>query len=484
MSNKEKKENEEKECPICISKFLPSKTVMCLYCNYKTCRSCIQRVLIDSPNDPQCMNCRKVWNNEFIHSIFPKSFYSKDLKNHRENVLLDREKSLLPSTQPILERIRAYNREKKDIDQELRDIDYQLRELKLRKHQLKLRKRELSYRKPMTDTETEIDDHKKFIRQCPAPDCRGFLSTSWKCGLCDTLVCSKCHEIKNRDIEHVCKPENIESAKLINQDTKPCPKCSARIFKISGCDQMWCCNCKTPFSWKSGHIISHGIIHNPHYFEWQRNRNQNERTLGDLPCGGVDIILISRISDHLIKDNSIDNGEWDRIEMLRNQILDLLTIYPTEHTTRDNIGLRIDYLSGIIDDNKFKQLLQRNEKKNSRLIEEGQILRMCTTVMGEELTSLTLDIVSLKYSIPKNVKNNLKLNDKEEKLVVRIMETYSRLLELRNYTNQQLTKLSNRYANICKAISNSWYISDTNEHQKKEKKSRRKKNKEQDSDME
>lgn len=467
MNNTDKNKEEKKEiieCPICISRLLPSKSVMCLYCNYKTCRPCAQRVLTDSPNDPQCMNCRKVWNNEFIHSTFPKSFYSKDLKNHRENVLFEREKSLLPSTQPILERIRTYDKEKKDIDQELREINQMLHELKLRKRELTLRKRTLSYRDPMTDIDSKNENKEKtFVRQCPAPDCRGFLSTSWKCGLCDTLVCSKCHEIKNNDINHVCKPENIESAKLIDKDTKPCPKCSARIFKISGCDQMWCCNCKTPFSWKTGQIINHGIIHNPHYFEWRRNQNQNERTLGDLPCGGVDILLISDISEYLIRDGTIDVGEWTRIEMSRNQIIDLLRTYPTEHTIRDNIGLRLDYLSKEIDDSKFKQLLQRNEKKNSRLIEEGQILRMCSTVMGEELTALTLDITLSKYSIPRTVKNNSKkLNDKESALVTKIMETYSRLLELRNYTNQQLIKLSSRYSNICKSISDSWYMSDTN----------------------
>jgi hypothetical protein len=35
--------------------------------------------------------------------------------------------------------------------------------------------------------------------------------------------------------KHECKPDDVESAKAIEKDTRPCPKCGARIFKIEGC---------------------------------------------------------------------------------------------------------------------------------------------------------------------------------------------------------------------------------------------------------
>ena len=37
---------------------------------------------------------------------------------------------------------------------------------------------------------------KKFIRRCPLPNCKGFLSENWKCGLCLNIICKKCMEIK------------------------------------------------------------------------------------------------------------------------------------------------------------------------------------------------------------------------------------------------------------------------------------------------
>jgi hypothetical protein len=75
---------------------------------------------------------------------------------------------------------------------------------------------------------------KTFIRKCPGEACRGFLSSQWKCGLCEKYTCKDCLEVKFGD-EHVCNPDAIETAKLINSDSKPCPGCGAVIFKIDGC---------------------------------------------------------------------------------------------------------------------------------------------------------------------------------------------------------------------------------------------------------
>ena len=57
-----------------------------------------------------------------------------------------------------------------------------------------------------------------------------------------------------RDCEHTCNPDLVETAKLLAKDTKSCPTCQTKIFKIDGCDQMWCTQCHTAFSWKTGAI--------------------------------------------------------------------------------------------------------------------------------------------------------------------------------------------------------------------------------------
>ena len=64
-----------------------------------------------------------------------------------------------------------------------------------------------------------------FIMGCTNETCRGFLSTAYKCGLCETHTCPKCLEntgktAANKTPTHVCKKENIESAQEIKKTTK------------------------------------------------------------------------------------------------------------------------------------------------------------------------------------------------------------------------------------------------------------------------
>src|SRR5579872_4358158 len=90
------------QCPICIEPIF--KRVQCMYCQYVACRSCVQRYLTDeNTGDPQCMNCHKPWSTDFIYTTFTKSFYWGDLKKHREETLLQRERGLLPATMAIVE---------------------------------------------------------------------------------------------------------------------------------------------------------------------------------------------------------------------------------------------------------------------------------------------------------------------------------------------------------------------------------------------
>jgi hypothetical protein len=141
-----------------------------------------------------------------------------------------------------------------------------------------------------------------FIQKCPKDACEGFLSTHWKCGICDGKFCKDCHEAK--DDVHACNPDLVASVKAIKKEAKPCPKCASQISKIDGCDQMWCTQCKTAFSWNTGKIETH-VVHNPHYFQWLReNGNIIPRAPGDAPnpmaaCGGVNAVVyaIQRMAD-------------------------------------------------------------------------------------------------------------------------------------------------------------------------------------------
>lgn len=78
---------------------------------------------------------------------------------------------------------------------------------------------------------------REFIMKCPAEECRGFLSTAYKCGTCEAWACVDCHISigKEKDAAHTCDPNTVETAKAIKAETRPCPKCGTRIFKTDGC---------------------------------------------------------------------------------------------------------------------------------------------------------------------------------------------------------------------------------------------------------
>ena len=218
-------------CNICCDNYNKStrSKVCCPYCEFDVCRTCCETYIL-SENIPKCMkpDCAKEWTRKFLRENFTNVFLTSKYKDHLENILFDQEKALLPATQPLVEQKIA----KQKLKKELRDIDSLIDDLYRQKRILE---QQIHYGN--TTTSSEKEEKARFVRQCPATNCRGFLSTQWKCGICEQWSCPECHELKgpNRDCDHKCDPNNVETAKMLAKDSKPCPKCQSLIFKISGC---------------------------------------------------------------------------------------------------------------------------------------------------------------------------------------------------------------------------------------------------------
>ncbi len=129
---------------------------------------------------------------------------------------------------------------------------------------------------------------RKFVQRCPKPGCNGFVDNKYTCGLCSTKLCRMCRVVVTpEEGKHVCNEDTLASVRALAADTRPCPGCATPIFKIDGCDQMWCTGCHTTFSWSKGQEIQ-GAVHNPHYYQWVRQqKGAVPRTPGDDPCGGA-----------------------------------------------------------------------------------------------------------------------------------------------------------------------------------------------------
>jgi hypothetical protein len=309
-------------CTICCEKYNKSSNakIICniTNCNFEACKTCTRTYLLNTTNDPHCMNCKNPWTTEFLIENLNKSYMENDYKKHRKQLLLDKAISKTPELMNLAEQSKLIDIEKEKMDK----LTNELKEVKKVYNELlkNIQESRLKIYRLRSGEDTETSDRKKFIMPCPSNNCKGYLSTQYKCNLCELYTCPDCFDILsyNKTDHHTCKEDNLKSAQLIKKETKGCPKCGVRIFKISGCDQMWCTECKVAFSWNTGKIVLNGSIHNPHYYQYMQNTNvNNPRNPGDIICGGLinhyDLQLIKNYLYNITKNITINKSEHEII---------------------------------------------------------------------------------------------------------------------------------------------------------------------------
>ena len=272
------------ECVICCNTYNNSKhtKISCPYCDFTACRNCCERYIIDNEYS-SCMNpnknsqgqyiCNKEWSRKFITDNFTKTWINNAWKNMLTKVSVDQEKALFPATIGVIEQQKELTKVKNRIN----DINNLISQLNREKSNLQIEIR--------NGGSVQTTGSTFCGRKCPDSECKGFLNSVWKCGICEKWTCPNCNVIKgySRDSTHECNEDDVATARLLKSDTKPCPKCNVLIHKIEGCDQMWCTACHTGFSWNRGTIETQ--IHNPHYYEYMRRNGNIQRNVGDIVCG-------------------------------------------------------------------------------------------------------------------------------------------------------------------------------------------------------
>lgn len=335
-------------CPVCCEKINKSvrKPVECEFCQFSCCRVCAKTYLLQANDDPHCMQCRRRWNRESMCSKFDKTFFNGEYKKHREQVLFERELALMPATQPIVEKIA----ERRRIEEEIARL----------RHELWKKKEELDSAKRHTARDT-----RPVLSACPVNDCRGFLKEDYTCGICLARVCKKCMLV--RADEHKCDEEAVANLRAIRSETRPCPKCAVRIYKIEGCDQMFCVQCHTAFSWKTGRVET-GAVHNPHFFEWVQKGGRAPQPRDEDMCAVLDHMFVAEIQH----DRRVP-AIWAR--RMRG-IIHTREVVLAERRELTNQDLRIRYLLNEISQDALRVALQRQEKKRERDRDVRDILTM------------------------------------------------------------------------------------------------------------
>lgn len=479
-SRAKKVKEEPKTCPVCMDHFTPiiRQAIVCPFCPHTLCRQCCSRYLLTSLNDPHCMGCKREWNREFIDINLTQTFRKGLLRQHRRRVLMDREKGRLPAMQAFVEaqktiqqcgvriadlrRRRIMLKRQRDnfvmwhkrpnappefITRTQEELEEKIGPIDTERTRLKEEKREQqnalwAARRVLTGEERP--EARQFIMKCPAEECRGFLSTAWKCGTCQKFFCADCHAEKagQRDEAHTCKEDAKATASLIRQETRPCPKCGIRISKIDGCDQMWCTSCQTTFSWNTGQILLNTVVHNPHYYEYLRRVNNGAipREAGDVPCGGLPGAYTLQRMVH-------DTGGLTADERLlilncHRCLTDIQHVRLAQYPLRLNANIHRDidiaYLLNNVTEEEWGTNLERTETNGERRREIGLILQTLLHVGSEKFTA---------------VQNS---TSRAERLPL-FKQLLVEMKQVLDYTNKSLMEKGLQMGIVVPHISDEWY---------------------------
>ena len=304
-------------CPVCCSGFtaLARRPIPCTSddCDFEACKTCTERFLLDTPDGvARCMACRRPWSRQHLAVHTSRSFHAKRLREHEAKVMLPRERAKLPRTQEMLAARDVVEAEKRKVEMitcNIHNAQARLQEMRIDRGRCQTSLEAARRAASMDHHIDEEDNTSEWVSVCPMEDCRGFVAESTSaCSLCRTVICRTCHIPVTSG--HECDPATVATIETLHKETKPCPTCQIPIYRISGCDQMWCVACNTPFSWKTQQILCMGSnFHNPHYFEWQRREDDNHRHQRCAPGLAVPWVTLGQVNDSV-------NAEVDGIKRL------------------------------------------------------------------------------------------------------------------------------------------------------------------------
>jgi len=385
-------------CSICCHDVAQYSILQCPKCNFEVCHSCVVNFVKTLSGDVTCMSCKQEWDRSFIYRQLPASIVYKELKSQREQMLVDRETALLPATSQIIPLVKRQACLKGEIDKlksELRNKMDELADITRRKNEIE---NEILGRPGGGEYHQKEETKKspKVVCQCPANDCRGFVFNGggFKCNLCDIEICKKCHVIVTSDAKHSCKQEDVASVECIKKECKACPGCGTPSRKTEGCSQVWCLVCHKAWNWNNGQL-EHGAIHATDYFNYMRRNGlqippPNERRNAGAAdhCRPLDMFRVvydlkQRFPDEISKtDEDFIRYKWRVTQEYVNHMND------TIHAV-NNIDLRMKFLSGEIQKDRWKQLLHKRDKEETFKLEIHRMRCAYTAAMMDAFRGMS-----------------------------------------------------------------------------------------------
>lgn len=437
-------------CGICINEYNKREYLkITCECGFSCCKKCIKQYTLGIFEEMHCMNCKVVWDNQFINLNFDKTFVCNEYKKHKQEILFNHEKRLLHKTQHIVEK----KIQLEELYNEQNNINQQMSELYNKKNEIKNKIYDLK-------NNTQINTFTK-IKRCPSYNCKGFLRNNLSntqkqkspvisenectsssvnsnnkhknknkykcslptiveesdnqlliCGLCKCDVCDLCNEIvsdKENGV-HVCNKDTIESIKLIEKDSKKCPSCYINVYKIDGCSSMYCYKCNVAFNWNTLKIEKN-LIEDTDF----RNHILHKNGIPSEIANSERIITTSFIRDLISKHYFIGLNDLTLFKDISLLVMKLTKKF-TIPTKKENTPLSVNYMLNKIDQKKYKSMLFKYDKEYDKKISYYNVISNYTNKTTEILYKIyNCKGLSFKSELDElnklRIETNEKLND-------------------------------------------------------------------------
>ena len=245
--------------------------------------------------------------------------------------------------------------------------------------------------------------------------------------MCFLKICNDCHEPIKTTV-HICNPDTVSSIKAIFKEARPCPKCAALISKIEGCDQMFCTQCHTTYSWNTSAVVDEGAWHhNPHYLQWvEDNTKKIPVKIGEVNCEELISYenLLTCFSQEIRMNYKIIRNKLpstsDLFAPLPSEThylisflsfhKDILNIRATSgnHANLrpiDNHPLRVKFMTGEINEEEFINTLEKDDFEYYKHMSYWYIYLMVfntTTILFDNLYAYQVGKAKIKKKKPED----------------------------------------------------------------------------------
>lgn len=402
-------------CGVCAEDKRDNKSIQCANCEYHACVDCVTKYFeTNHQNTMDCMNCHRPWMYEYLSEKCGSAAMKRIAVSQKERLFRE-QRSVFPHTQEAV----TLTIECEKVDNEIKELTKQINLLKshraVKRALASSLSREYNNRRNQGYSTTGVTNTlpsdpltKKvsYIRPCGTGECKGFVRDSddrnntVACDLCHTCFCKKCMNDKPADQDHVCNESDVLTVRMLRKDSKPCPKCSVMIHRISGCPDMFCVDCHTAFNWDTLAIHTNGNS-NPHYYAWMQQHSSGQRHTRTNGCGTNSNANLQAVMRFLrnVKPSICPKDACDAIvqairdvhHTVNNMIIPGAEADDGQSTSNDTVQfiestllLRIKYMRGGMSENQFKQALMRKYK----LVDYARLMNEMKRVILDQMTHM------------------------------------------------------------------------------------------------